>query len=289
MKRINVLLLFVILCLSLVIAPVTLLAQEDDVVAKVNGVAITRAQLLELLEAEYGAYGLQELIQKELIKQKSEELQVSIDEDEWNETYALITAQLGGPQGLYMLLLQNGITEQQFIEQLRWNMLISNLASAEVAVTDEEVATWFEENRTYYDQPKMVEASHILVDTEEEAKEVLARLQGGEALAELAAELSLDPGTAPNGGYLGQITEGLTVPEFEEMAFSLAVGEFGIAESNYGWHIITVHSIQEAKAAIFDEIADLVKQDLRRTRALDAQSYISKLENEANLEILWRP
>lgn len=188
-----------------------------------------------------------------------------------------------------MLLLQNGITEQQFIEQLRWNMLISNLASAEVAVTDEEVATWFEENRTYYDQPKMVEASHILVDTEEEAKEVLARLQGGEALAELAAELSLDPGTAPNGGYLGQITEGLTVPEFEEMAFSLAVGEFGIAESNYGWHIITVHSIQEAKAAIFDEIADLVKQDLRRTRALDAQSYISKLENEANLEILWRP
>lgn len=289
LKRINVVLLLVILSLSLVVAPIGLMAQEGEVVATVNGVDITRDQMLELLEAEYGIYALQELVQKELVRQKAEELQVTIDEDEWNETYALILEQLGGPQGLQMLLLQNGISEAQFIEQLRWNMLITTLASTEVEVTDEEVAQWFEENRHYYDQPKRVEVSHILLDTEEEAQEILARIENGEELTELAKEHSLDPGTASLGGYLGPITEGLTVPEFETLAFSLGVGEFGITESNFGWHIITVHSIEEGEKADFAEIADLVKRDMKRTRALDAQTYLFKLQDEANLEILWEP
>lgn len=285
LKRINVVLLLVIFCLSLV--PMTLLAQESEVVATVNGVQITRAQMLELLETEYGAYALQELVQKELVNQKAEELNVTIDEDEWNDTYTLIINQLGGPQALQMLLMQNGITEAQFIEQLRWNMLISNLASAEVEVTSEEVANFFAENKDYYGQPKSVEVSHILVDTEEEAQEILDLLKAGDDLAVLANEHSLDPGTATQGGYLGQIVEGLTVPEFEEMAFSLAVGEFGMVESNFGWHIITVHSTQEAEEAIFEEIAELVEEDLRRTIALDAQSYVFKLEQEADVEVFW--
>lgn len=285
LKRINVVLLLVIFCLSLV--PMTLLAQETEVVATVNGVQITRAQMLELLETEYGAYALQELVQKELVNQKAEELNVSIDEDEWNDTYTLIINQLGGPQALQMLLMQNGITEAQFVEQLRWNMLISNLASAEVEVTSEEVANFFAENKDYYGQPKAVEVSHILVDTEEEAQEILDLLKSGSDLAELANEHSLDPGTATQGGYLGQIVEGLTVPEFEEMAFSLAVGEFGMVESNFGWHVIAVHSKQEAEEAIFEEIAELVEEDLRRTIALDAQSYVFKLEQEADVEVFW--
>lgn len=285
MKRINVVLLLVIFCLSLV--PMTLLAQETEVIATVNGVEITKAQMLELLEAEYGTFALQELVQKELVNQKAEELNVTIDEDEWNDTYVLIINELGGPQALQMLLMQNGITEDQFVEQLRWNMLISNLASAEVEVTAEEVANFFAANKDYYGQPKTVEVSHILVDTEEEAQEILALLEGGNDLAELATEHSLDPGTATQGGYLGQIAEGLTVPEFEEMAFSLAIDEFGAVESNFGWHIITVHSTQEAVEAIFEEVADLVEEDLRRSTALDAQSYVFKLEQEADLEVFW--
>lgn len=292
LKRINALLLVAILALSIFAAPLATLAEsgaDAEVVAKVNGVAITRQQFLDLLEAEYGFYALQELVQKELIRQKAEQMEISVDEAEFNETWELIVAQLGGPQMMQLMLLQNGISERQFREQLRWNMLVSALAGAEVEVTEETLQQWFEANRNRYDQPLAVEVSHILVDTEEQAQELLALLEEGADLADLAAEHSLDPGTVTQGGYLGWITESLTVPEFESLAFGLEVGAFGIAESVYGWHVVTVHSRQEAKTANYAEVAEQVEQDYRRSNALDFQSYVAKLEQEASLEILWEP
>jgi parvulin-like peptidyl-prolyl isomerase len=289
LKRINALLLIVILALSVFGAPLAALADSEEVVAKVNGVAITRQQLLQQLEAEYGVYALQDLIQRELVRQKSEELQVSLDEDEFAETFDLITAQFGGREMLQLVLMQNGLSEAQFQDQLRFSMLLSALTRAEVQASEDDVLQWFEQNRQAYDQPLAVEVSHILVDTEELATELLAQLEEGASLAELAQEHSLDPGSAPNGGYIGLITEGLTVPEFEAMAFGLEVGAFGVAESTYGWHVITVHSRQEAKAADYAEIADQVAEDYRRANAMDVESYLNKLQQEADLEIIWEP
>ncbi len=288
MKKINAVLLVVILGLSLIVSPMTLLAQEDEVIATVNGVAITKDLFYELLETEYGYYALQELIQKEMVKQKAEALQVEIDEAIFQEVYAMIIGQLGGVQGLQGFLMQNSITEDQFIEQLRWNMLLGDMASAEVAVGEGDVLGFFEENREYYDQPETVEVSHILVDTEDEANEVLGLLQDGGDLVSLATEYSLDPGTAHQGGYLGVIARGLTVAEFEEMAFSLAVGEYGITESNFGWHVITVHARSEAKEAVFAELAADVERDYRASMALDLQSYMRKLEQETDIQVQWR-
>ena len=290
MKKINDVLLLVILSLSLIVGPLSMLAEENgDVLAIVNGVVITKAQFYELLETEYGYYALQELVQKELVRQKADALQVSIDEEEFTEVYSSIIAQLGGAQGLQMFLIQNNVTEEIFIEQLKWNMLIGELASAEVDVPEGAVAAFFEQNRSYYDQPELVEVSHILVETEEEAQEVLALLKEGGDLLALASEYSLDPGTASQGGYLGTIPRGYTVPEFEEMAFSLPVGEYDLAESNYGWHVITVHAKYEAEEAVFEEIADEVERDYRANAALDMQSYMQKLEMESTIDIQWQP
>src|SRR5690554_5801285 len=113
LKRINALLLIVILALSVFGAPLAALVDSEEVVAKVNGVAITRQQLLQQLEAEYGVYALQDLIQRELVRQKSEELQVSLDEDEFAETFDLITAQFGGPEMLQLVLMQNRSEERR--------------------------------------------------------------------------------------------------------------------------------------------------------------------------------
>ncbi len=155
-------------------------------------------------------------------------------------------------------------------------------------VAEGEVEQFFEENRSYYDEQETVEVSHILVETEEEANEVLGLLQEGGDLVSLASDYSLDPGTASQGGYLGVIPRGYTVPEFEEVAFNLGVGEYGLAESNFGWHVITVHAINEAKAAIFAEIVDLVEKDFRGSKALDLQSYMYKLEQETDIQVEWQ-
>lgn len=289
LKKLNVLLLILILAISMGATPAHVLAEDNEIMARVNEAEITREQVLTLLERDYGAYALQELILKELVDQKAQEVGITVNEEEFAVFYDMVINQLGGYEGLYMFLMENNISEEQFREELRWNMLVSNLAGSEVEVTDEAVIQWFEENRQQYDQPEVVEVSHILVESEEEAQDLLALLQDGSELAELAPEHSIDQGTAAEGGYLGVIARGMTVPEFEELAFDLAMGEFAMTESDYGWHIVTVHGREEAQEAVFADVAEFVEQDYRSSQALDGQSYLQKLQQEADLEILWTP
>ncbi|MCK9525224.1 MAG: peptidylprolyl isomerase [Limnochordia bacterium] len=290
MKKINVVLLLVILSLSLIASPMALLADEgDQAVATVNGVAISSKDFYATLEAQYGSFALQELIQNEMIRQKADALGVTFDGDDFAEMYQMVIAQLGGVEGLQAFLLQNNVSEDVFIAQLQWNMLLGNLARAEVEVQDGAVEAFFKENSSYYDEPETVEVSHILLDTEEEAQEILALLTDGADLLTLAGERSLDPGTASQGGYLGVVPRGYTVPEFEEKAFSLAVGEYGLAESSFGWHVITVHAKNEGKTAVFAEVAVEVENDYRGSQALDLESYLFKLEQESNIQIQWAP
>lgn len=286
MKKSNTALFILIFCLVLGTAAPSLAAVEQAAVAEVNGVPITKTEYYKLLEDKYGVYALQELIERHLVNQKAEALQVELDEDAFSEIMEMILLQLGGVYGLERFLLENNITAEQFEDQIRWNALISELAKSEVEVDDQELEAWFLEHRHYFDEEESVEVSHILVDTQAEAEEILERLEAGEEFAQLAQEKSLDPGSAVQGGYLGPIVKGYTVAEFEELAFSLPVDEYGITESQFGWHIIWVQAKNEAEEAVFEEIYGGVLEAYRNTQAMDPQNYLMKLRMEADIDIL---
>ena len=88
---------------------------------------------------------------------------------------------------------------------------------------------------------EQVSASHILVETEDEAKAVIAALQDGGDFAELAKEKSTGP-SGPNGGALGTFGRGQMVPAFETAAFNLAIGSHSKTpvQTQFGWHVIKV-------------------------------------------------
>ena len=94
------------------------------------------------------------------------------------------------------------------------------------------------------EQPAQTEirASHILVATEEEAKEIITQLEGGADFEAIAKEKSTDPSAKQNGGDLGYFTAGEMVPEFSQAVFAMEKGDSSKApvKSQFGWHVIKV-------------------------------------------------
>ena len=120
-----------------------------------------------------------------------------------------------------------GLSEADYRRTIETDLLYSKLQdlfASQVPTTEEQV-----------------HARHILVETEEEAQTVLARLEAGEDFVSLAQELSTDESTREDGGDLGWFPRGVMVPEFEEAAFALQPGEASdIVQTSFGYHIILV-------------------------------------------------
>src|SRR6185312_789007 len=100
------------------------------------------------------------------------------------------------------------------------------------------------------------------------AEDVLKQLKAGGNFSDLAKKYSEDPGSGKNGGSLGWLGKGRTVPEFEQAAFSLAKGTTsGLVQSSYGFHIIRVDDKQAAHLKTLDEVKDQIEGTIKQQKA----------------------
>ena len=132
----------------------------------------------------------------------------------------------------------------------------------EITVEDEELQAYYELNQARFKKGETVCASHILVDTEDECNEILAKVANGEMTFEAAAKESSKCPSGQNGGDLGEFGKGQMVPEFEKAAFAAELEQVvGPVQTQFGYHLIKVTAKSEAKVAAFEE----VKEGIRRT------------------------
>ena len=116
--------------------------------------------------------------------------------------------------------------------------------------------------KDHQDELAQVDASHILVKTEKEAKEIEKKLKGGAKFEDLAKEKSIDKASGENGGSLGYFGKGQMVKEFEDKAFSMKKGEISEpVKSQFGYHIIKVNDVKNSFKDVKDNIKDQVKQE----------------------------
>jgi peptidyl-prolyl cis-trans isomerase C len=155
-------------------------------------------------------------------------------------------------------------------------------AEAKAAVTDEALHKVYDQAVKEMGKEEEVHARHILVETEDEAKAVLAELKKGADFEKLAKEKSKDPSAAQNGGDLGYFSKGQMVPEFAETAFKLAKGQLSEpVKTQFGWHIIKVEDKRTKPVPTFDKVKPQLVQFVER----NAQAaLITKLRADAKIE-----
>jgi len=178
------------------------------------------------------------------------------------------------------------------IEDASKDIIIKEYLRKEVedktTVSDEDAKKYYDENIDKFKEPEKLQVSHILVDTEAEANDVLAKLKAGSDFAELAKEKSKCP-SKDKGGDLGYIGKGQTVPEFETAAFALQPGQVsGVVKSQFGYHIIKVTAKQPEKTIPFNDIKDQLKQMLLADKQKERFDSVLKELKEKNKVVIYK-
>jgi len=264
--------------------------EQGEVVATVNGEEINRDELFEAMYAQGGREVLDQVITRKLITQLAEDKGISVSEDELEEEIQNIIDESfqGAEEQFEMILEQYGISMEAFREDARLNLLVRKLAMEEIDISEEAAEQFFEENRHLFDTEEEVEARHILVESREEAVEVMALLDEGEDFADLAAEYSTDASNKDDGGDLGFFGRGMMVDEFEEAAFSLETGEVGgPVETTFGFHIIEVTDRREAEETDFADVSEEVEEAMIEQQVPAViNELVQSLLEEADIEYM---
>lgn len=294
--------------LLLVLALLLSACTSSDAVAKVDGEDITQEEFdrefamhKKLYEWQYGEEFLQSesrpgrtmedelkkqvtdlLIMYRLIEKDLADHDITLTDEEVaaqvEETKATMNTE-GEENGYETFKEQTKFTDEEFTAYNRQNLMYQkhrDMYGEEHPVDDAQVEQAYELNKEAYDA---VTASHILVETEEEAVAAKERIDGGEAFADVAKDVSTD-GSAQAGGELGSFNRMSMVPEFSDAAFSMEVDEISDpVQSQYGWHLIHVTDKTEGADAFRDDI-EMQLQNQGYTE------YLQSLEEQHEVERL---
>lgn len=169
--------------------------------------------------------------------------------------------------------------------QARYIVIDTEKVRQQVQVTPQELQQYYNSHRDQYRVPEQVNVRHILIKSptpgpdgkvdeaavktaREKAESILKQVQAGGNFADLAKKYSEDPGSKDNGGSIGWVQRGQTVPEFEQAAFSLPKGQTsGLVRSTFGFHIIHVDDKQEAHVKPLDEVKSQIEPQLAADKA----------------------
>lgn len=131
-----------------------------------------------------------------------------------------------------------------------------------VKVEEDEVVSYYNNNKESFKNPETVKASHILVKTEEEANKTIEEIQNGLSFEKAAEKYSTCPSKA-RGGDLGFFAKGQMVPEFENAAFNMGKGEMSDpVKTQFGYHIIKLVDKKATSESSFEQVQDQIRQFL---------------------------
>ncbi|MBO8156178.1 MAG: peptidylprolyl isomerase [Bacillaceae bacterium] len=274
----------IILAMAAVLTFAVLSACNDNTEEGANGETvveteagnITKEEFYQELKDRFGEDLLREMIVKKVLENKYD-----VSEEEIDEELNQIKEQFGDQ--FELALAQNGFKhEEELRDAIRFNKLQEQAAIEDIEISDEDLQQYYERMK------REIKASHILVQDEETAKEVLDKLNNGEDFAKLAEEYSTGP-SAAQGGDLGFFGPGDMTKPFEDAAYALKVGEVSEpVQTEFGWHVIKLTDERDAEGVgSYEEEKENIRRQLARNQIdqQQAQDKINQIIEDANIDI----
>ncbi|MDP9484735.1 MAG: peptidylprolyl isomerase [Actinomycetota bacterium] len=246
-----------------------------------------------------------QLVEIEIAKAYAEEHDITVSDAEVDRELARIKEQVGqqaraagqdlsNQEAYEQALEQNNITEDELREDIRENLPLLEVqerVAGDTQPSEEEVQKYYDENKAaQFTNPAQRCMRHILFnkDQKEKAEEVKQQLENGANFAELAKENSQDPGSAEQGGDLGCLGKGETVPEFEKAAFGAETGEIvGPVETEFGYHLIEVTDVRPEETRPLEEVEPQITEQLAATkRDEEFRAWIEEQKKQRDVKYL---
>lgn len=293
-------------------------AEVPDVLARVNGTPVTKADFERLIKnMEMGAgqpvpaerrdeiyrKAIEQLVTYNLLSQEAKSRNVSVSDAEIDASVKQMQSQFPNEAEFKKALATRGMTVERLRSDARVDMAISKMMEGEVASqptpTDAQVREFYDRNPDKFKQEEAIRASHILIKADEKADAaakkqararidaVLRQVKGGADFAELAKKHSQD-GSAAQGGDLNFFTKGQMVPAFDQAANALQPGQVSdVVTTQFGYHIIKVTEKRPASTVPFDQVGPRIKEFLTEQQKQErAQAFIDGLKKKAKIEVL---
>ncbi|MBG9980203.1 peptidylprolyl isomerase [Facklamia sp. DSM 111018] len=244
--------------LAIVSVPtITQVSAQEGTIATIGETELTAEDLYQEMKEQYGEVALRSKIIEAVLEENVKDPEAA--RKNATEEVQKQIKELGGEEVFQQFLSYQSLgTVEQYEYQLYIRNMLQEVVEGKLDLSDEAIKNYYEN-----DYQPMMEAQHILVDTEEEAKEAIQRINDGEEFDAVAQEVSKDS-TAQNGGLLTPFSTGQMVPEFEEAVKSLDNGEMTKepVKSEFGFHVIKAINNGEKKSLEEnrDEIVELYKQ-----------------------------
>ena len=292
--------------------------KPTDVVATVNGTAVTRAELDRSIQAllaqnrmqpptdadqkkKVEEAALNQLVAAEVLYQAAKKQDFPDLDKKVEAKFDEGKSRFATKEEFEKALKDNGITVPELKELLKRDVIISNYiekqVSSKIVITNDQAKKFYDDNQDKFKKSESVHASHILIGVDpkatpeekqkakQKADELLKQVKGGADFAELAKKESTCP-SAKSGGDLGEFGRGQMVKPFEDAAFGLKKDEVsGVVETQFGYHIIKSTGKTEGGTVPFDQVKDKIMEYLKGTEVQkQVMAKVEELKKSAKIE-----
>ena len=277
--------------IGLVILAGLAFAQDDPVVLRVQSTTYTQSEfddrfnfyianlanqqgmplndesraLFEEMRPDY----TEQLVTETVVRNIGTSLGLDVADEFVDEQVEALKTNFDSEEAFLSAMSDAGIKDEAFLRSLVRESELSRRTVAalqeDIEIKDYQVQIFYDANRASLERPAQTCARHILVETFEEAQALSAELGAGASFEELAAENSIDPGSAARGGDLGCFGPGRMVPQFEEAAFNTPIGTVSEpTQSDFGYHLVLPYERQQASLVPLEEVASEIRDELKR-------------------------